>query len=46
LRKSCETGTNIMPVMMEAVRSAVTVGEVGTIFREVFGTWNPPKMMF
>ena len=46
LRKSCEKGTNIMPVMMEAVRSAVTVGEVGDIFREVFGTWNPPKMMF
>jgi methylmalonyl-CoA mutase N-terminal domain/subunit len=46
LRKCCESGANIMPVTMEAVQSSVTVGEVGQIFREVFGTWDPPKMVF
>jgi len=46
LRKACETDQNVMPVMMEAVQSLVTVGETGQIFREVFGTWDPPKMLF
>ncbi|MCP4665273.1 MAG: methylmalonyl-CoA mutase, partial [Deltaproteobacteria bacterium] len=46
LREACETGENIMPVMMEAVQSHVTVGETGRIFREVFGTWDPPHMLF
>jgi methylmalonyl-CoA mutase N-terminal domain/subunit len=46
LRKACETDQNIMPIMMEAVQSFVTVGETGQIFRDVFGTWDPPKMMF
>jgi methylmalonyl-CoA mutase N-terminal domain/subunit len=46
LQKACETGENVMPVMMEAVRSSVTVGEVGKVFRDVFGTWDPPEMSF
>jgi methylmalonyl-CoA mutase N-terminal domain/subunit len=37
---------NIMPIMMKAVQASVTVGEVGQVFREVFGTWDPPKMTF
>lgn len=45
LRKACETGQNVMPVMMEAVQSFVTVGETGKVFRDVFGTWDPPKML-
>ena len=44
--KACESGENVMPVMMEAVQSSVTVGEVGKAFRDVFGTWDPPKMFF
>ncbi len=44
LRKACENQLNTMPIMMEAVQSYVTVGEVGKIFREVLGTWDPPKM--
>jgi methylmalonyl-CoA mutase N-terminal domain/subunit len=46
LRKGCETGANIMPIMMKAVQASVTVGEVGQVFRKVFGTWDPPKMTF
>ena len=46
LRNACETEQNVMPIMMEAVQAGVTVGETGQIFREVFGTWDPPKMMF
>ena len=46
LRKACETDQNVMPVMMEAVQSLVTVGETGQIFRDILGTWDPPKMLF
>lgn len=46
LRQGCETAANVMPLVMEAVQSSVTVGEVGLVFREVFGTWNPPQMEF
>jgi hypothetical protein len=35
-----------MPIMMKAVQASVTVGEVGQVFRDVFGTWDPPKMTF
>jgi methylmalonyl-CoA mutase N-terminal domain/subunit len=45
LRKACENKENVMPVVMDAVQCDVTVGEVGEVFREVFGTWDPPKMM-
>lgn len=33
---------NIMPAMMEALDSDVTVGEIGDVFRENFGDWNVP----
>jgi methylmalonyl-CoA mutase N-terminal domain/subunit len=46
LHKACESDENVMPIMMKAVQSSVTVGEVGKVFRDVFGTWDPPKMFF
>lgn len=43
LRQACQDESqNIMPAMMKAVQSYATVGEVGQVFREVFGTWRAP----
>ena len=42
LRRAAEAGENIMPAMIEAARAYATPGDVGRVFREVFGTWNAP----
>jgi len=31
-----------MPLMMEALDSDVTLGEIGDVFRQTFGDWQPP----
>lgn len=36
------TSDNIMPTMMNALESEVTLGEVGDIYREAFGDWATP----
>ena len=42
LRNVCEKEENVMPVVMEATREGATVGEVCNIYREIWGTWDPP----
>ncbi len=42
LEKTCRSDANIMPAMMEALDSEVTLGEIGDCFREVFGDWDTP----
>ena len=42
LEADCRSGTNIMPAMMEAMSAEVTLGEIGSVYREVFGNWNTP----
>jgi methylmalonyl-CoA mutase N-terminal domain/subunit len=42
LRAACDSEENVMPAMMEAVAADVTIGEIGEMFREVFGEWNAP----
>jgi methylmalonyl-CoA mutase N-terminal domain/subunit len=42
LRTICEKGGNVMAGVMTAVGNDVTVGEVGKIFRETFGSWTFP----
>jgi methylmalonyl-CoA mutase N-terminal domain/subunit len=42
LRIVCEKEENVMPVVMEATREGATVGEVCNIYREIWGTWDPP----
>lgn len=41
LREVCRGDANIMPAMVKAVRAYATIGEVGAVYREVFGVWNP-----
>jgi methylmalonyl-CoA mutase, N-terminal domain len=41
IRGSAEAGRNVMPAVLDAVRSYATVGEICDVFREVFGEWEP-----
>lgn len=38
----CRAGGNVMAGVMEAVRADATLGEVGDVFREVYGSWRFP----
>jgi methylmalonyl-CoA mutase N-terminal domain/subunit len=38
----CERDGNLMEVLVEAVKSHVTLGEVSGILRSFYGTWSPP----
>lgn len=42
LEATCRNGGNVMESVMAAVGADVTVGEVGEVFREVFGSWKFP----
>lgn len=42
LQSVCKGDANIMPAMMEAMDSEVSLGEVGDVFREEFGDWEAP----
>jgi methylmalonyl-CoA mutase N-terminal domain/subunit len=42
LRQVAQTDTNIMPAMIDAVKAYVTIGEVGRLWRELFGVWKVP----
>ncbi len=42
LRDACVGTANIIPPMMDAVAADVTVGEIGDLFRSVFGDWRVP----
>ena len=44
LRRVAETDENVMPAVMNVVKAYGTIGEVGKIWREVFGTWNVPTL--
>ncbi|HQZ34634.1 MAG TPA: acyl-CoA mutase large subunit family protein [Ilumatobacteraceae bacterium] len=42
LDEVCRSGGNVMEAVMSAVGNDVTVGEIGEIFRTVFGSWKFP----
>jgi len=42
LRDTCITGKNLMSPMLEAVEAEASLGEIGDIFREVYGDWKVP----
>lgn len=45
LRKACASDANVIPVLLDAVQADVSIGEVGAVFRDVFGTWDAPIEM-
>ncbi|HWS74794.1 MAG TPA: acyl-CoA mutase large subunit family protein [Quisquiliibacterium sp.] len=44
LETVCRGSGNIMPAMMEALDAEVTLGEIGNVYRDVFGDWTPPAI--
>ena len=43
LKNVCEGTENVMPALIDALKSGATVGEVNGIMRDVFGTWISPS---
>lgn len=42
LEVTCRSDDNIMPAMMTAVGADATLGEIGDVYRNVFGDWDSP----
>ena len=42
LESVCTNGGNVMEATMKAVGDDVTVGEIGEVYRNVFGSWKFP----
>ncbi|MAA87026.1 MAG: methylmalonyl-CoA mutase [Haliea sp.] len=42
LESVCRSDQNIMPAMMESLEAEVTLGEIGDVYRSVFGDWATP----
>jgi len=45
IRAACHSGDNLMPPIIEAVKSDVTLGEICDVFREVFGVYRDPAFV-
>ena len=46
LKLSTISGENVMPAVMEAVKSYATLGEICNVWREVYGLWEYPVSKF
>ncbi len=46
LRRAAESGENIMPATLEAVKAYCTVGEMTAVLRDVFGEFREPMNIF
>lgn len=42
LKKVTDSGDNVMPTVMEAVRAGATVGEICNTWRDLYGIWKIP----
>ena len=42
---ACRNGTNLMPVLIDAVKVNCTLGEISDIYREVFGVYRDPAWL-
>jgi methylmalonyl-CoA mutase N-terminal domain/subunit len=39
---ACRSGENLMPVLIEAVKAGVSLGEISDVYRQVFGQYREP----
>jgi methylmalonyl-CoA mutase, N-terminal domain len=39
---ACRNGDNLMPVLVEAVKAEVSLGEIANVYRQVFGQYREP----
>jgi methylmalonyl-CoA mutase N-terminal domain/subunit len=44
LKQACAAGKNVMPPLVEAVKTYATVGEISDVMREVFATYEEPAV--
>ncbi|RMG89405.1 MAG: methylmalonyl-CoA mutase [Candidatus Dadabacteria bacterium] len=44
LEAAARSGENVMPALVECCRAYCTVGEMADVFREVFGTFQEPRI--
>jgi methylmalonyl-CoA mutase, N-terminal domain len=42
LADACRGGHNVMPVLVDAVKDYVSLGEVSDVYRQVFGLYREP----
>jgi methylmalonyl-CoA mutase N-terminal domain/subunit len=42
LAEACENGQNVMPVLVDAVKDYVSLGEISDVYRQVFGLYREP----
>jgi methylmalonyl-CoA mutase N-terminal domain/subunit len=42
LADACRAGGNVMPVLVDAVRDYVSLGEIADVYRQVFGLYREP----
>jgi methylmalonyl-CoA mutase N-terminal domain/subunit len=42
LADACRNGTNVMPVLIDAVKDYASLGEVSDVYRQVFGLYREP----
>jgi methylmalonyl-CoA mutase N-terminal domain/subunit len=42
LADACRAGRNVMPVLVDAVKDYVSVGEISDVYRQVFGQYREP----
>ena len=40
--EACENGRNLMPVLIDAVKDYVSLGEISDVYRQVFGLYREP----
>jgi methylmalonyl-CoA mutase N-terminal domain/subunit len=45
VRAACESGENLMPVLITAVKAMVTVGEISDVYRQAFGEYRDPAWL-
>jgi len=39
---ACRNGQNLMPVLVDAVKDGVSLGEISDVYRQVFGLYREP----
>jgi methylmalonyl-CoA mutase, N-terminal domain len=44
LKQACADGKNVMPFLIDAVKTYATVGEISDVMREVFATYEEPAV--
>ena len=44
LLKASESGENVMPFIVDAVKEYATVGEIFQVWRDLWGEWDEPKI--